>query len=201
MKQNCSPRRELSNNMLHATYTWGNRSDSWLLVVEKEIVNLTLGPSFGHNLCFRCPNGSCEPILDIYVLRALQWYKELFNPLSFDSCNRSLKIWESTEIPTPKVEVPLEVWGFISSHFLTLLGACGVTPRFPSWPTTLQAFVLLASPKLGLQQALFTKSKAKTTSLPRSYNYQRNTLDHKGENSNEDGKIAILILHKGNQFV
>ncbi len=27
---------------------------------------------FFHNLCFRCPNGSCEPILDIYVPRAFQ---------------------------------------------------------------------------------------------------------------------------------
>jgi len=49
--------------------------------------------------------------------------------------------------------------------------------------------------------AWFTKSRAKTRSLPRSCNYQRNTLGHKGESSSKDGQIAILILHKGNQFV
>lgn len=49
--------------------------------------------------------------------------------------------------------------------------------------------------------AWFIKSKAKTRSLPRSCNYQRNALDHKAENSSKDGQIAILILHKGNQFV
>jgi len=62
LKQRYSPRQELSNDMSHATCTQGNRSDSWLLVVESQIVNLTLGLSFGHTLCFRCPNGRCEPI-------------------------------------------------------------------------------------------------------------------------------------------
>jgi len=65
LKQNCSPRRELSNGMSHATYTQGNWGDSWLLVVGSQIVNLTPSPSFGHNLCFRCPNERCNPILDI----------------------------------------------------------------------------------------------------------------------------------------
>jgi hypothetical protein len=53
-------------------------------MVGSQIGDLISGPSFGHNLCFRCPNGSCEPILDIYVPRAFQWYKKLFNPLGFD---------------------------------------------------------------------------------------------------------------------
>jgi hypothetical protein len=38
--------------------------------------------SFGHNLCFKYPNGSCEPILDIYIPRAFQQYKKLSNPMS-----------------------------------------------------------------------------------------------------------------------
>jgi hypothetical protein len=84
-------------------------SDSRLLVVGSQIANLTPGPSFGHNLCFRCSNGSCEPILDIYVPRAFQRYKELFNPLGFDPCNFFLKIWESIGTPTPKVGAPLGV--------------------------------------------------------------------------------------------
>jgi hypothetical protein len=31
--------------------------------------SLTPGPSFAHNLGYRCPNGSCEAILDIYTSR------------------------------------------------------------------------------------------------------------------------------------
>jgi hypothetical protein len=54
----------------------GNQGDSWLLVVGGQIDNLIHGPSFGHNLCFKNPNGSCEPILDIYVLKYFQWYKK-----------------------------------------------------------------------------------------------------------------------------
>jgi hypothetical protein len=67
LKHSCSLRRDLSNGMLHAIYTHGNRVEFWLLMVESQIANLTLIPSFGHNLCFKCPNGQCEPILNIYV--------------------------------------------------------------------------------------------------------------------------------------
>jgi hypothetical protein len=109
--------------MLHATCTQGNRGDSWFLMVKSQIVNLTFGPSFDHNLCFRCSNGSCEPISDIYIPRAFQWYIKCFNPISFDPCNRSLKIWESIGTPTPKVGAHLGVWRFI--HSLTLFH----TPR------------------------------------------------------------------------
>jgi hypothetical protein len=137
LKQNCSPHRKNFNSMSHVTCMKGNRVDSWLLVVESQIGNLIPSPFFGRNLCFKCPNGSCEPILDIYFLRAFQWYNELFKPLSFDPCNCPLKIWESTGTPSPKVGVALGVWGFIPSHFPTLSGACGVTPRLPSWPTIL----------------------------------------------------------------
>jgi hypothetical protein len=83
VKQSCSPHQDLFNGMSHVTYKEGNRVDSWLLMVESQIVNLTFGPSFGHNLCFRYLNGSCKSISNIYVPRAFQWYKKLFNPLSF----------------------------------------------------------------------------------------------------------------------
>jgi hypothetical protein len=102
--------------MWHATYTRGG--DSQLLVVESQIANLTLDFSFGHNLSFRCPNGSCVPILDIYVPKDFQLYKEILNPMGFDPCNRFLKIRESIESPTPKVGVHLGVWRF-NSHTLS----------------------------------------------------------------------------------
>ncbi len=61
LNQICSLHQELSNNMSHATYTQVNWGDSWLLVVGNQTTNLTPDPSFGHNLCFGCPNGSCKP--------------------------------------------------------------------------------------------------------------------------------------------
>jgi hypothetical protein len=77
--------------------------------------------SFSHNLCCKYLNGSCEPILNIYVSRNFKRYKEIFNSMSFDPPNRFLKIWESFEIPIPKMGTHLGVCGLISSHFFTLL--------------------------------------------------------------------------------
>jgi hypothetical protein len=73
LKQSCILHWERSNNMSHTTYMQENRGDSRLLMVKSQIVNLTSNPSFGHNLCSKYPNGSCEPILDIYVPRYFQW--------------------------------------------------------------------------------------------------------------------------------
>ncbi len=136
LKQSCSPHGELSNDMLHAICTHGNRVDSQLWVVGSQIVNLTPDLSFGHNLCFRCPNGRCEPILDIYVPRAFHWYTELFKPLNFDPCNHPLKIQESTGTWTPKVEFPwgVKVHSLIPSH---TLGSVLCNSWLPFWPATL----------------------------------------------------------------
>jgi hypothetical protein len=140
LKQNCSPHQDLSNSMLHATYTQGNRVDSWLFVVGSQIANLIPDLFLGHNLCFRCPNGSCETILNIYISIDFQWYKELFKTMGFDPYNRSLKIRESTKTPTPKMGAHLEVWVFIFTLSHT-----------PSWPAFLQALVLVVSPRLRLR--------------------------------------------------
>jgi hypothetical protein len=43
--------------------------------------------------------------------------------MSFDLYNRPLKIRESIETPTPKVEVHFGMWGLIPSHSLALPGA------------------------------------------------------------------------------
>ncbi len=99
LKQTCSSPREFSNGVLPFTYTHRGQVDSWLLVVGSQIVNLTPDPSFCHNLCCRCPNGSCEPTFNIYTLIAFQWYKEHPNARCFDLCNRILKFWESQRTP------------------------------------------------------------------------------------------------------
>jgi len=68
-------------------------------VVGSQTANLTPGPFFDHNLCCRCPNGSCKAILDIYTSRPFQWYKEHFNASCFDLCNCVLSFWESRRTP------------------------------------------------------------------------------------------------------
>jgi len=63
--QICSSPRELSNDGLHSPCTHRNRVNSGLLVVGSQTTSLTLGHSFDYNLCYRCPNSSCEAILKI----------------------------------------------------------------------------------------------------------------------------------------
>ncbi len=101
LKRSCSSRRELSKSVSHFRIGHREEVDSQLFVVESQTTSSTSGPSFGHNLCFRCPNEPSEPILDIYAPRAFQWYKERHNPLRFDPCNRSLKFRKSTGTPSP----------------------------------------------------------------------------------------------------
>jgi hypothetical protein len=134
LKQSCSPSQELFNGMSHAACTQGNRVDSRLLVIGSQTTNLTPGLSFGHNLCFRCPNEQCEPILDIFTSIAFQWYKELFEERSFDSCNRALKIRESFRDSNSQHGSSL---GSVRVHSLTLFAlprACEVLPGLPLGP-------------------------------------------------------------------
>jgi len=168
LKKSCSSHRELSNGMRHVVCNQVNRVDSWLFLVGSQTGSLTPGPSFGHNLCFRCLNEQWEPILDIYVPRSFQWYKERHNPLRFDPSNQSLKFWESTETPSPKVGVALGVWGLTPSHSPALSRVYDVTPGLPLGPHPCNPFTLVASPKLRLQQWGFIPSHS--LALSRAWN-------------------------------
>ncbi len=108
--------------MWPATFMQLSKGDSRLLMVKSQIDTLILDPSFDHNLCFKYSNGTCETILDIFVPRFFQLYKENSNTMTCDPCNRSLKIWESIKTPIPKVGAHLGVCGFILSHPPTLPG-------------------------------------------------------------------------------
>jgi len=70
LKQSCSSGRALFNDVSHSRIGHREEVDSRLFVVESQTGSSTLGPSFGHNLCYRCLNEQCEPILDIYAPRA-----------------------------------------------------------------------------------------------------------------------------------
>jgi hypothetical protein len=70
--------------MWHVTYMQVNQDNSRLLMVGSQIDTLISSPFLSHNLCFKYSNGPYELILDIYVSRDFQWYKEIFNPMNFD---------------------------------------------------------------------------------------------------------------------
>jgi hypothetical protein len=76
---------------------WG-QVESWLLVVGSQTDNLTPDLSFYHNLCYRCSNGSCKAIFDIYTSITFQWY-ERFKARCFDLCNWTLKFQKSWRTP------------------------------------------------------------------------------------------------------
>jgi hypothetical protein len=103
LNQSCSSLRELSNAMLHSPNARRDRVDSWLFVVESQIANLTPGPSFAHNLGYKCPNDSCEAILNTYTSRPFQWYQEHPNARCFDPCNQALNFQESRRTPSPQL--------------------------------------------------------------------------------------------------
>jgi hypothetical protein len=65
LNQSCSSPRELFNALSHAFCRCREEVDSRLLMVRSQTGNLTPDPSFAYNLGCRCPNGSCEAILDI----------------------------------------------------------------------------------------------------------------------------------------
>ncbi len=72
LNQSCSSPRELSNAMSPSFRRRQGKVDSRLLMVGSQTGNLTPDPSFANNLGCRCPNGSCEAILDIYTSRTFQ---------------------------------------------------------------------------------------------------------------------------------
>jgi len=142
LKCTCSPHWELFNDVSQVTYTQGNWGEPQLLMVKRQIGNLAPCLCFGHNLCLKCPNWSCEPILNIYVPRDFQWCKELFNLINFDPYNRFLKIWESIGFNSQN-ESSL---GNVRVHSLTFSYTPG-SMRCDSWASFLARIV--ASPCLG----------------------------------------------------
>ncbi len=103
LEQSYSPSQELSNDMSHVACTQRNWVDSLLLVVRSQIANLIPDLSFGHNLCYRCSNGQCKPILDMYPSTTFQWYKELFKAMSFwplQLRSKNSKVLLGLQLPT-----------------------------------------------------------------------------------------------------
>jgi hypothetical protein len=101
LNQTCSPRRDLFNDVSQSQFGGQEEVDSWLLVVGSQTASLTPGPSFAHNLGYRCSNDQCEAIFYIYSSRPFQWHQEHLNARCFGPCCRALNIRESRRIPNP----------------------------------------------------------------------------------------------------
>ncbi len=125
-----------------------NYGYSWLLVLDSQIDILTFNPSFSHNLCFKYSHGSCKPIIDIYVLRVFQWYKEVLNPMSSNLSNCSLKIQKFQRDSNSQSGSPLRnVWAHFS-HSFAFLGMWMWFPGYTLRPTPFHALALIVSPRI-----------------------------------------------------
>jgi len=100
LNQSCSSLRELSNAPSHSFCRRQKKVDSRLLMVGSQTANLTPGLSFAHNLGCKCPNGSCEVILDIYISKPFQQYKEHLKARCFAFFCWALKLRESRRTPS-----------------------------------------------------------------------------------------------------
>jgi len=128
LNQSCSSPWELSNALSHSFCRRWEEVDSRLIVVGSQTASLTPGPSFAHNLGCKCPNGSCEAILDIYTSKKFQRYKEHLKARCFALCCRALKLQESRRTP----KFPL-LWVWVSSSHFAQSGVA--TPLVSSmWP-------------------------------------------------------------------
>jgi hypothetical protein len=151
LKKSCSSRPELSNGMSHVVCSQVFRVDSRLLMVGSQNwqtpESSTPGPSFGHNLCFRCPNEQCEPILDIYASRAFHWYK--VSGVHRDSISQSGSCLGSVRV-----------------HSLTLSyipGSPWCDSRASLWPAPLQPLCLGREPKARVATDNVQHMKMKST--------------------------------------
>jgi hypothetical protein len=189
LKQSCSPRRELSNAVSRSQIGYREEVDSRLLVVGSQTATLTPGPSFAHNLPFRCPNEQCEPILDIYVSRAFHWYKERNKPWSFDPSKRSLKFLESFGDSTLTNSQHGSSLGSVRVHSLTLSGvfalpgACDVTPGSTSRPTTSQP------PCLG------RKPNARVATKCFMFQSERKTQNQNYNQKSSSNRYVLLVIY------
>jgi len=103
LNQSCIPRPDLSNAVSHSQFGRREEVDSRLLVVGSQTDSLTPGPSFAHNLGWKCLNDQCKAIFDIYASIPFQWHQEHPNARCFEPCCQTLNIRESRRAPNPQL--------------------------------------------------------------------------------------------------
>ncbi len=133
LNQTCSPCRDLSNDVSHSPFGGRKEVYSRLLVVGSQTASLTPGPSFAHNLGYRCSNDQCEAIFYIYASRPFQWHQEHLNARCFGPCCRALNIRESRRTPNPHF---FQVLGFtptLGQSRVATLVVCNMLSKRSWW--------------------------------------------------------------------
>jgi len=119
--------------MVHTTCTQGNEGNSRLLVVGIKLPIWFPTLHLAITYVLNTQMGHASPFYTSMFHELFNDVKNFFNSMSFDPCNRPLKIRDSIGcllgLQLPKCELTWELWGFIPSHSPTLLGAWNVTPR------------------------------------------------------------------------
>ncbi len=87
--------------MSHTRIRCREKVDSRLLVVGSQTAGLTPGPSFAHNLGYRCPNGQSKPFSISTFQDLSNDTKYTPNARCFGPCYRALNIRESRRTPNP----------------------------------------------------------------------------------------------------
>jgi hypothetical protein len=112
------------------------------------------------SFCTWCDVGPLQAIGDYVIMEEVTKWCAL-KLLDRLKCESEVKQWkskefrESTGTPSPKVGVALGVWGFIPSHFPTLLRTCGVTPKLPLGPQPCKPLCFSREPKARVATQFF----------------------------------------------
>ncbi len=156
LKQNYSFHWELFDGMSHALWRQVNRVDSWFFVVGNQIVSLTPGPSFGHNLCFTCPNEQCNPILTSTI-------QDLSNVIKKATIHwvltPEIALWSFRSPPglhLPKWELPWECEDSLLHIFLHSQEYVMWLSGFLLVRNVTTLFALVANPRWGCDNKLIT---------------------------------------------
>jgi hypothetical protein len=103
-------------------------------LVENQILNLVLDPSFDHNSCILGLNEQCKGTLGIYTSKPFQWY--IGGPIwcLFTFPTKVLNIQDSHTSAIPKMGVPLGVIGLHPLHSPPFVKKCVSHSNTFSWP-------------------------------------------------------------------
>jgi hypothetical protein len=104
LNQSCSPRWDLSNDMLHSQIECREGVDSRLLVVGSQTASLTPGPSFALEL--QMSKWPMRGHFRYLRFKTFPMTQERFNANSSGPCCRTLNIRESRRTPSPQLWHP-----------------------------------------------------------------------------------------------
>jgi hypothetical protein len=154
LKQNCSFCQKLSNGMSHALWNQVNQVDSQLFLSEVKLAVWFLALLLAITCVLDIQMSKCELILDIYVSRAFQWYKERHKPLHLTPEIAS----EVSGVHRDSISQSESCLGSVNVHSLTFFHTFLYSQEYVVWlssfllaRTLTTPLLLVTNPKLGLR--------------------------------------------------